>query len=326
MNLASAIQATAETRYRPAEKPTLYFIGMTTGKSAIMKVFPHWAKQLGLRDAVIQGIDCKWHDEPAVYRRAVEFIKSDPLSKGALVTTHKIDLLNACRDMFEELDPYAKLMGQVCCIAKSNAQLRGIATDPVTSALAMKAFVPANYWAQTGAEVFCMGAGGAAISITSQLMEPKHGSNRPRRIVVSNRSPERLAKIKDIHRQLSQPVPVEYHHTTKPEQNDALLNKLAPHSLVINATGLGKDAPGSPLSNAGTFPEKAFAWELNYRGTLVFLEQARAQTAPRRLSVEDGWIYFIHGWTRVIAEVFNVDIPTQGPLFDELSESAAAVR
>ena len=65
--MTTAIQATAETRYRPAEKPTLYFIGMTTGKSAIMKVFPHWAKQLDLGDVVIQGIDCKWHDDPAVW-------------------------------------------------------------------------------------------------------------------------------------------------------------------------------------------------------------------------------------------------------------------
>jgi len=24
--------------------------------------------------------------------------------------------------------------------------------------------------------------------------------------------------------------------------------------------------------------------------------------------VEDGWTYFIHGWTQVIAEVFHIDI------------------
>jgi shikimate 5-dehydrogenase len=171
-----------------------------------------------------------------------------------------------------------------------------------------------------------MGAGGAAISITSQLMEPKHGANRPRRIVVSNRSPERLAKIRDIHHHLGQPIPVEYHHTTKPEQNDALLRGLKPQSLVINATGLGKDAPGSPLSDAARFPEKAFAWELNYRGNLIFLEQARAQVAQKAVRVEDGWIYFIHGWTRVIAEVFGVEIPTEGPLLEELSAIAASVR
>lgn len=103
--MAEAIAATAHTQYPPAVKPTIYFIGMTTGKSSIMRVFPRWAEYLGLGDVAIQGIDCRWRDDPAVYRQAVEYIKSDALSRGALVTTHKIDLLKACRGLFEYLDP-----------------------------------------------------------------------------------------------------------------------------------------------------------------------------------------------------------------------------
>ena len=111
--------------YEKAEQPTFYFIGVTTGKSSIMKVFPEWAKFLDLGDVVIKGIDFKPHDEPDAYREAVEFIKNDPLSRGALVTTHKIDLLKACRDYFEELDPYADLMGEISCISKRNGKLIG---------------------------------------------------------------------------------------------------------------------------------------------------------------------------------------------------------
>jgi hypothetical protein len=80
------------------------------------------------------------------------------------------------------------------------------------------------------------------------------------------------------------------------------------------------------LTDAAEFPRCGFAWEFNYRGDLVFLRQARAQQAPRQLRVEDGWIYFLHGWTRVIAEVFHVDIPVSGPVFDELSRIAARTR
>ena len=54
--------------------------------------------------------------------------------------------------------------------------------------------------------------------------------------------------------------------------------------------------------------------------------QANAQKELRNLTIEDGWVYFIHGWTRVIAEVFNVFIPTEGPEFDKLSEIAASTR
>ena len=59
---------------------------------------------------------------------------------------------------------------------------------------------------------------------------------------------------------------------------------------------------------------------------VVFLDQASAQKDARRLHVEDGWTYFIHGWTRVIAEVFHIDIPTSGPEFEELSGIAARAR
>ena len=36
----------------PAKRPTMYFVGVTTGQSSIMKMFPIWAKELGL-----DGID-----------------------------------------------------------------------------------------------------------------------------------------------------------------------------------------------------------------------------------------------------------------------------
>ena len=89
-----------------ATRPTMYFVGVTTGKSSTMNVFPRWVEALGC-DAILKGIDVAIHADPDDYRRVVEFIKSDPLSLGALVTTHKIDLLTAARNLFEELDQYA---------------------------------------------------------------------------------------------------------------------------------------------------------------------------------------------------------------------------
>lgn len=312
--------------YVPATKPTFYFIGVTTTKSSIMRVFPAWAKYLNLGEVVIQGINLKLHDDPARYREVVSFIKNDPLSLGALVTTHKIDLLKACRDLFEELDPYAKLMGEISCISKRDGWLCGHAKDPITSGLSLEAFLPPVYWEKSGAEALVLGAGGSSIAITSYLLDPRHGTNRPSRIIVTNRSKPRLAEIKEIHHQLAQPIPVFYHATPAPEDNDALVNQLKPGSLVINATGLGKDAPGSPITDKALFPQGGYAWEFNYRGDLLFLQQARAQEKSRNVYVEDGWIYFIHGWTRVVAEVFNKDIPTSGSIFDRIAQIAAEVR
>lgn len=302
-----------------AERPTIYFIGVTTAKSSIMKVFPAWARYLKLGDVVIKGFDLKLHDDPARYRAVVEFIKRDPLSLGALVTTHKIDLLKACRDQFDELDEYAQLMGEVSSISKHNGKLVGHAKDPITSGLALEAFLPECHFENTNAEAFVLGAGGSAIAITWYLMNRQKG---PSKIIVANRSGARLHEMREIHEKLRSHVPVEYHETPRPEMSDALMARLKPGSLVVNATGLGKDAPGSPLTDAAVFPERGLVWEFNYRGDLVFMDQARRQVQPRHLLVEDGWVYFLHGWTRVIAEVFHVDIPVRGPVFEEISRIA----
>ena len=80
---------------------------------------------------------------------------------------------------------------------------------------------------------------------------------------------------------------------------------LPEYSIVINATGMGKDTPGSPLTDLGIFPKNGIAWEFNYRGELDFMHQALRQIESRNLKVEDGWVYFLHGWSQVIAEVLQ---------------------
>ncbi len=309
--------------YQPATRPSFYFIGVTTAKSSIMRVFPEWARHLGLGDVEIKGIDFVPHDTPERYREAVAFLKSDPLSLGALVTTHKLDLFEACSDMFDEIDPHARLMAETSCLSKRDGRLVCHAKDPISAGLSIDGFLPADHFIRTGAEVFSMGAGGSTIALTWHLMQQSRGANRPSRIVVSNRSQARLDHIRDIHRQIGSDIPVDYVLAPCAENNDAILAGMKPGSLVINATGLGKDAPGSPLTDDARFPEQAVVWELNYRGDLVFLDQARAQEKTRGLQIEDGWTYFIHGWTQVIAEVFGIEIPASGPRFEEISAIAA---
>ena len=306
----------------PATQPTLYFIGVTTGKSSIMRVFPAWARHLGLESAEIKGMDFPIHAAPARYREAVAFIKADPLSMGALVTTHKIDLFEACRDLFDTIDPHAALMDETSCLSKQGGRLVCHAKDPISSGLALDGMLPAEHFARTGAEVLAMGAGGSTIALTWHLMRRERGRDVPSRIVVSDRSQPRLDAIRRIHAGLASDVPVDYVLAAETGRNDAVVAGLKPGSLVINATGLGKDRPGSPLTDAVRFPERGIVWDLNYRGDLVFLDQARGQRAERDLRIEDGWTYFIHGWTQVIAEVFHVDIPTSGTGFEALSRIA----
>ncbi|HEY5586987.1 MAG TPA: shikimate dehydrogenase [Ruminiclostridium sp.] len=307
-----------------ATQPTIYFIGVTTTKSSIMDVFPLWAKALGLKDAVIKGIDIEIHADPAIYREVVKFIKNDELSLGALVTTHKIDLFNATKDLFEYLDPYATMFGEMSSISKKNGRLEGYAKDPISSGLSFEAFIPPNYWKEHGGEVFIMGAGGSAIAMSSYLLNENKGDNIPSKLIIGNRSQPRLDEIQKIVKKIAPNVPAEFYLTPESTQNDAILKKLKPHSVIVNATGLGKDRPGSPLSDQCEFPIDSLVWEINYRGDLLFMYQALKQKEAKNLHVEDGWIYFVHGWTQVIAEVFHVDIT--GKVFDECEKIANDLR
>ena len=49
--------------------------------------------------------------------------------------------------------------------------------------------------------------------------------------------------------------------------------------------------------------------------------QALEQKEEKNLNVQDGWMYFIYGWTQVIAEVFHM--PIQGELLRECDRIAA---
>jgi shikimate 5-dehydrogenase len=190
----------------------------------------------------------------------------------------------------------------------------------------MDAFIPPGHFAKTSAALFAMGAGGSSIALTWHMMKRERGEDRPSRIIVSDRDPSRLNEIRRIHQEIGSGIRTDYVSAARAEDNESVLRDLPTGSVIINATGLGKDKPGSPLTDAVRFPEKAIVWDLNYRGDLVFLDQAKAQQAARNLQIENGWTYFIHGWTQVIAEVFDVRIPTSGPRFDEISEIALGTR
>jgi len=302
----------------------MFFIGVTTGKSSINKVFPLWMDVLGCPEVVLRGIDHPMHDEPERYRDSVRLIKDNPNNLGALVTTHKIDLYNAARGLFDYFDPYATITGELSSISKRDGRLEGHAKDPITAGLSLEAIIGDGYFGRTGGHVLCLGAGGSAVATLLHLINKPDAADRPARFVVVNRSAGRLAHMREMVEKLNSDIVVEYVHNADPAVNDQLMAALPDHSIVINATGMGKDSPGSPITDAGVFPRRGIAWEFNYRGELDFMHQALRQAESRELRVEDGWIYFVHGWSQVVAQVLHVDLTPE--LFGQLERAAATVR
>jgi shikimate dehydrogenase len=217
------------------------------------------------------------------------------------------------------LDTNARLCREVSCISKRARSLVGHAKDPITAGRALGEFMAPGQRA-SGAHGLCLGAGGAgtAIAVHLALGEP------PERLVVTDTDLGRLDTLRTVLSELGSRADVRLEHVRSSDETDALLGQLPPRSLVVNATGLGKDAPGSPISDDATFPERGVVWELNYRGELRFLRQAWHQQAERRLEIHDGWRYFLHGWSEVIAEVFHLELTRER--FERLAAAAEPQR
>jgi shikimate 5-dehydrogenase len=312
----------------PAEIPdapvgtslTFYFVGVTTGASSVVRVFPRWMEVLQRTEVGLAGIDHPLHDHADAYRATVDRIAGDPRAVGALVTSHKLDLLAASRDAFDYLDPYAELLQEVSCIVKGGGRLEGYAKDPLSTRLAVDALVGPGYFGATDGHVLCLGAGGAGLATLVSFLDRAEPADRPERFIAVDREPARLDHLRSLADRLGGDIDVEAVLSDHAPQNDALLERLPAASVVINATGMGKDRPGSPLTDEARFPERAIAWDFNYRGELEFLRQARRQRSTRGVRVEDGWVYFLHGWSQVIAQVLGVDLTPE--LFDRFAEAA----
>jgi shikimate dehydrogenase len=297
----------------------LQFVGVSTTGSSIMNLFPGWARLLGL-DAGIEGHDLPLGAAPERYRATVSGIAARTDVRGALITTHKVGVFQHARHLFDRLDSYALACEEISCIAKRDRALVGYAKDPVTAGRTLDEMLAADHF-DTGAQVLCLGAGGAGVAITLRLLS---SARPPDRILLTDRDTQRLSVARRCHASVGSPTRVDYIEVARSVDTDQLVAALPPASLVINATGMGKDRAGSPVTDGVRFPDGAVVWDLNYRGDLVFLAQARALASAAGLSVHDGWRYFLHGWAEHIAEVFGVELSADR--FAALAHAAEPVR
>jgi shikimate 5-dehydrogenase len=275
------------------------FIGVSTSKSSIMKIFPEWSKTLKL-GASISGIDIPLNSAAKDYIDVINEMKNDPGCRGALVTTHKIALYQSARDMFSCFDDFAKICGEISCVKISSGVVEGFAKDPISAGRAINDFLPQDFF-DSQCEVLLLGDGGAATAIAWYLTSLK---NPPKMISVLGKDQSRLNHFMDVMK--SRAAYIEFHLSSHSAIQSIISS--GARFLIINATGMGKDLPGSPWPENLAFPKDSYLWELNYRGSLEFYHQGKAQEKSSNLKVIDGWRYFIYGWTQVISEVFDVDI------------------
>jgi shikimate 5-dehydrogenase len=284
----------------------MYFLGVTTAQSSIHRIFPRWTALAGVEDAVLRGIDLAVDAPPAKHRAAVRTILDDPDAAGGLVTTHKVSVFTHARDLFTGFDADAEALSEVNCIVRRPGMLEGLATDTLTAGLALRAILGAD---PAPPAALILGAGGAAVALAVNL-ERHFGVHN---VILTDISAARIDHVRTL-------TPARCEVVESAADHDLLLLAMPPGSLIVNATGVGKDRPGSPLTPGARFPVDAIAWDFNYRGNLTFLDRARSQG----IRAVDGWNYFLHGWSQVMSRVYGFELTS--PLFAAMVEAAAAMR
>jgi shikimate dehydrogenase len=264
----------------------MYFIGVTTGQSSIHRIFPRWTKLAGIEGAELAGIDIAMDAPPEEYRGAVRKILGDPQCWGALVTTHKVNIHRHAGALFTDFDEDAARLGEVNCIVRRPDRLEGLATDTLTAGMALDEILPRTF----ESSALILGAGGAAVALAVNL----YRRHRPREVILTDVSAQRLEQVRTM-------TPARVELVSGAADHDRMLTSMPAGSLIVNATGMGKDRPGSPITAAARFPAGAVAWDFNYRGDLAFLDYARSQGAQ----AVNGWSYFLHGWSQVMSHVYG---------------------
>jgi len=300
-----------------------WFIGVTTGQSMIMRLFPIWAEVLGIQGTRMHGVDLPPGVERQKIRETVQELRANPSVLGALVTTHKLAVWEEASDLFAEVDEHATRIQEISCISKDkDGKLIGHAKDPITSGKAMESILGKNHWqANPKAEAMVLGCGGAGTAIIEQLLSGEEG-NDPQKITGLEYNRGRLEKVRNDFSNTKKLILEESEPSG--ETAGVIMTRLPPNSLIVNATGMGKDLPGSPVPKSIDFPEQVIVWELNYRGKLEFYWHAKEQEESRKLRVHDGWDYFLLGWSSVMEEVFNFELTE--PLMNQLKKTANLLR
>ena len=296
-------------------KKEMYFIGVSTQNSIINNIFPKWMEVLGY-NIQLCGINIPLNASANIYQECAEKIKSSDNILGALVTTHKIAMYHSAKDIFDILSESAKEFKEIGAIYKREAGMYGEATDIISVNSAFQSiFDKVNI---SNSDICILGCGGAGVALGYVIL--KHYNLRINRIIMTDTNMARLSQASKVLSMYDLNYKLNLVHVNSIKDNNDIINSLKRRSFIINATGMGKDVQGAPISNEVDFPSGSCIWEYNYRGNLEFIDIAKEQAAEKQLMIYNGFEYFIYGWTTVISRVLNIDIKKS--TFDKLANIA----
>ena len=89
--------------------------------------------------------------------------------------------------------------------------------QPITAGLSLDSLLGPAYFAPNRADVLCLGAGGAATAIVLHFVHKPDATDRPRRMVIVNRSPGRLETLQKMVGALKTDIAFDYRLNALPK-------------------------------------------------------------------------------------------------------------
>ena len=186
------------------------------------------------------------------YRALMSAIKDDPAHRGALVTTHKLAVFAAAATASTTRRPGDAVRGHL-------GDLQAWTTD--CSARRPTRSPWAGRWASS-----CRRAGSRGPAARRSAWGSGGRGGAQHALGLRDDPPERIiftaldrGPAGPLRRRLHERTGIarrrfRYHVTPRPADVAALVAALPPSRLVVNATGLGKDRPGSPVGDDAKLP------------------------------------------------------------------------
>ena len=301
--------------------PLILFVGYSTSGSLVHRVFGVWAEVLG-RSWQLRGVDLPPATPPEVYRDLVAAMRQNPAVLGAVITGHKLRLYRACEPQFTARDTAVEITHEVNTLATGDG-VKAYACDALSLGHVLPGVLRrAAGLGPGGTHLLCLGVGGAATALLLSLhleATAPSADQVPASLVFADIDPQAPRTAREVAGRVgANPNRVSFVHVESAYDSDALIRELPRPAIVVNATGLGKDLPGSPVTSNAPFDSATLAWDLNYRGDLVFLDQAAARGA----SLLDGWDYFLAGWAGGLTAIAEVSFTPE--LLSRFREAAGA--
>lgn len=326
------------------------FLGISTAGSLAHQTFPGWS-QLFCPGAVMRGADLAEDAGPAGFRDLVAAMTANPRVLGAVVTSHKLRLFSASSDLLDDAEPLVVLTREINSLSTSDG-VRAFARDPQSLNIIVDGIgaPPGRGGGPRGRRggprgggegppgpaprpMLCIGAGGSAIALmlamrldiagtlAARQPVPRTGPAARGPLTIVGRDRASLDNVRAVQDRCGIPrAGVALRLAPDAGAVGGCVASAPSGTVVINATGLGKTAPGSPLPDLAAFPPDAVAWDFNYRGPLTFLDQARRAG----VATEDGWDYFVAGWSAALAAITGRDLTPE--LLGRAIESARPAR